>query len=117
MRRPASILCTMLFLAGCGGSSDRADNQQAPGASPGNTNSSIAGRTLRCQAGGTASNLTFLPDGTLRGQMFDSQASGTWHVTPKNEVHAHIQAGAIVLRDDLRQTGGRWAGRTMSCSG
>lgn len=117
-RASVTVLCLAMALSACGGSrGDSADRDAVADARTGNTNAPIAGRTLSCHTGGSATPLTFAADGTLRGRLLDSDVTGTWHVTPRREIHTHVRAGAVSVRDDLRQSGSRWTGKTISCSG
>lgn len=110
MRRSWAILC-ILSIAGCGSST-------ASYSGPiGSTDSPIAGKTLQCQAGGPASNMTFGSDGRLSGRLLDENITGTWYVTANGAIHTHVQAGSVSLRDNLRQTGNRWVGKTTTCTG
>ena len=115
----AIILCLALGVAACGGPAPERDTAAGTeSASPlGSTASTIAGRTLSCNAGGPPSNLTFAPDGTISGRLLQTDVTGTWYVNEKREVHTHIMAGAISLRDNLRQVGNRWVGKTTTCAG
>ena len=115
----AIILCLAFGVAACGGAEpERESAAKTATATPlGSTASAIAGRTLRCNAGGPASNLTFAADGTISGRLLQTDVTGTWYVNDKREVHTHIIAGAISLRDNLRQVGNRWVGKSTSCTG
>ncbi len=114
MRR-ASVACflSVLLAAGCGApqSKDDADFKV------GSTDSPISGRTLSCRTDGSASKLTFAADGKLSGRLLDTSVTGTWHVNAKREIHTHVVAGSVSLRDDLRRSGSGWNGRTLRCSG
>ena len=115
----AIILCLALGVAACGGPApEREPAAKTESANPlGSTASTIAGRTLSCNAGGPPSNLTFAPDGTISGRLLQTDVTGTWYVNDKREVHTHIIAGAVSLRDNLRQVGNRWVGKTTTCAG
>ena len=110
MRRSMAILCA-LSIAGCGGSSV---GYSGPA---GSTDSPIAGKTLQCQAGGPASSLTFGADGRLSGRFLDESVTGTWYVNANNEIHTHVIAGAVSVRDNMRRVGDRWVGKTTTCTG
>lgn len=113
MLRHLIPLTLTLGLAACGGSTGGGTGPDVPVRS---TNSAIAGQTLSCQAGGPPSNLTFGADGTISGRLLDQSVRGKWYVNEKSEVHTYIIAGPITLRDNLRPVGGRWVGKTTTCT-
>lgn len=113
MRRGVTISSLLLFLGACG--EDRGIS--GPEVPVQSTNSSIAGRTLSCHAGGPPSNLTFAADGTISGRLLDRDVTGKWYVDEQGVVHTQVAAGPISVRDALRRTGGGWSGRTTTCAG
>ncbi|MEM6663746.1 MAG: hypothetical protein AAF666_16400 [Pseudomonadota bacterium] len=115
MNRVVSLaLAALLTLSACG--SPPPEKPADPGLPAlGGTDALLAGKTLTCNTGGPSSKLTFGPDGTLSGQLLQTQISGTWYAVNQREVHAHVQAGAVSLRDNLRLVGQRWVGKTTSC--
>ena len=118
MRRVSAILCILLTVAACGGSSGGSSGGgDGPDVPVQSTDSSIAGKTLSCQAGGPPSDLTFGPDGTISGRLLGTDVTGRWYVNEKSEVHTHVVAGPVSLRDNLRQVGNRWVGKTTTCTG
>ena len=113
--RPVRAACCSVFLllTACGAPKGGDEG----GVSVGSTDAPIAGRTLNCRTDGAASRLTFGADGKLSGQLLDTNVTGTWHVNAAREIHTHVVAGSISLRDDLRRSGRGWTGRTLKCSG
>ena len=109
MRRTCLICFVVLALAACSGSGPDVPVQS--------TDSPIAGRTLSCQTGGPSSNLTFGTDGTISGRLLSQKVAGRWYADENGEVHTHVVAGPVSLRDTLRQTTGGWTGQTTSCTG
>ncbi|MEM7189530.1 MAG: hypothetical protein AAF439_07950, partial [Pseudomonadota bacterium] len=103
-----------LSLAGCDA---QAPKDAATPSAPriGGTDALLAGQTLTCNTGGPSSRLTFAVDGTLSGELLQSQVTGSWYAIGQREVHAHVQAGPVSLRDDLKLIGARWVGKTTSC--
>ena len=106
-------LIGLLALSAC--ATQPAAPVSATAATAGSSDSPIAGRTLRCNTGGPSSLLTFGIDGKLSGRLLQTEVTGTWHSTGRGSIHAHVIAGAVSLRDDLRRTGNRWVGRTTTC--
>ena len=88
-----------------------------PAGPVGSTDSPIAGRTLSCAAGGPPSSLTFGADGSLSGRLLDRSVTGQWFVTQNREIHTHVIAGPVSIRDNLRRVGNRWVGRSTTCTG
>ena len=114
MHRSIGIACLSLFVAGCAGSGSGGSGPAGP---VGSTDSPIAGRTLSCAAGGPPSSLTFGADGSLSGRLLDRSVTGQWFVTQNREIHTHVIAGPVSIRDNLRRVGNRWVGRSTTCTG
>lgn len=116
MRLRFGILCGLsIALAACGSPPSK---KTAPAEGPKglNTNSPLAGKTLQCSAGGTASGMTFGKDGSVSGTLLDGPVTGTWYVQNRGQVEVHIKTGSIALRDILRPAGSGWRGRNVSCT-
>jgi len=113
-RQIVSLTLGLLALSAC---ATRPPGASAPtAATSGSTSSGIAGRTLKCDTGGPSSLLTFGIDGKLSGRLLQTDVTGTWYSTGIRSIHAHVIAGPVSLRDDLKRTGSRWVGRTTTCS-
>lgn len=111
MVRTALIAVVLMGLTACG---------SAPAAQPGfatggNTNSPIRGETLRCTADYPDSRLVFASDGTLGGRYAGHDVSGSWTALSPDTVEVLVRAGAIAVRDTVRQTSSGWRGENTSC--
>lgn len=82
---------------------------------PRNTNSPIAGETLRCPGDYPDSVLVFAPDGTLSGRYAGEEVSGEWTALDPGLVEVLVRAGAIAVRDTMRRTGTGWRGDNTAC--
>ena len=82
---------------------------------PRNTNSPIAGETLRCPGDYPDSVLVFAPDGTLSGRYAGEEVSGEWNAVEPGRVDVLVRAGAIAVRDTMRRTGAGWRGENTAC--
>jgi hypothetical protein len=84
-------------------------------AGPRDTDSPIAGTTLRCAQDLPDSRLVFAPDGTLSGRYAGHDVSGEWTALGPGRVEVLIRAGGIAVRDTMRQTGAGWRGQNTAC--
>jgi hypothetical protein len=82
---------------------------------PRNTNSSIAGETLRCPGDYPDSVLVFAPDGTLSGRYAGEEVSGEWNALSPERVEVQLRAGGIAVRDTMRRTTAGWRGANTAC--
>lgn len=82
---------------------------------PRNTDSSIAGASLRCPGDYPDSVLVFAPDGTLSGRYAGEDVSGEWNALGPERVEVLVRAGGMAVRDTMRRTGGGWRGETTAC--
>lgn len=114
--RTAFSVAAIALVVGCAAPPKQSAVDRGSAVPLGGTNSIIAGQTLRCNAGGPSSNLTFGADGTLSGQLLQSEVTGSWYAIDSQSVHTHVIAGAVSLRDNLRRRGNRWVGKTTTCS-
>ncbi len=80
-----------------------------------NTNSPIAGATLRCPLDYPDSRLVFAPDGTLSGRYAGHDVSGEWTSLGPGRVDVLVRAGGIAVRDTMRQTATGWRGDNTAC--
>ncbi len=80
-----------------------------------NTNSPIAGATLRCAQDFPDSMLVFAPDGTLSGRYAGHDVSGEWTALGPGRVEVMVRAGGIAVRDTMRQTATGWRGENTAC--
>ena len=116
IRTMALPLAACLVLAGavsCG-PSGTAPGDAAFGASR-NTNSPIAGATLRCTQDYPDSVLVFARDGTLSGRYAGQAVSGEWNALGPERVEVLVRAGGIAVRDTMRRTGAGWRGDNTAC--
>jgi alkaline phosphatase len=84
-------------------------------AGPRNTESPIAGTTLRCPQDYPDSRLVFAPDGTLSGRYAGHDVSGEWTALGPGRVEVLVRAGGIAVRDTMRQTAAGWRGENTAC--
>jgi hypothetical protein len=82
---------------------------------PSNTDSPIAGATLRCPQDYPDSMLVFAPDGTLSGRYAGHDVSGEWTALGPGRVEVLVRAGGIAVRDTMRQTSAGWRGENTAC--
>lgn len=82
---------------------------------PRNTDSPIAGETLRCPGDYPDSVLVFAPDGTLSGRYAGEEVSGEWNAVEPGRVEVLLRAGGIAVRDTVRRTGSGWRGENTAC--
>ena len=82
---------------------------------PRNTDSPIAGATLRCPGDYPDSVLVFAPDGTLSGRYAGEDVSGEWNALDAGRVEVLLRAGGIAVRDTMRRTGAGWRGENTAC--
>jgi hypothetical protein len=115
-RSPASWLATCLVAAGlvaCGPSAPAPEDLALLG--PRNTDSPIAGTTLRCPQDYPDSVLVFAPDGTLTGRYAGEEVSGEWNAVDPGRVEVLLRAGGIAVRDTIRRTRAGWRGENTAC--
>ena len=86
-------------MAACGGSPGA---QMAGGMV--NTDSPIAGSTLRCAGDYADSRLVFGRDGTLGGRYAGQDVTGSWNALSPDTVEVLLHAGAIAVQDTIRRT-------------
>src|SRR5690625_7472839 len=117
MFRPSSLvlLGACLSLAACGSSAPSAGDAWAE--TGGNTNSPIAGQTLRCASDYPDSRLVFDRGGSLHGRFGGAAVSGRWHAPAPDPVQPVIRAGSISSRDRSPRTRGGWSGGTADSGG
>ena len=115
MFRPSSLvlLGACLSLAACGSSAPSAGDAWVE--TGGNTNSPIAGQTLRCASDYPDSRLVFDRGGSLHGRFGGAPVSGQWHTPAPDQVEAVIRAGSISIRDRFTRTTAGWRGETTDC--
>ena len=82
---------------------------------PRNTDSTIAGATLRCSGDYPDSVLVFASDGTLSGRYAGEDVSGEWSAVDPERVEVLLRAGGIAVRDTMRRTGAGWRGTNTAC--
>lgn len=103
----------VLGVAGCSSTSDPSAGLALQGVR--NTNSPIAGETLRCPGDYPDSVLVFASDGTLSGRYAGEDVSGEWNAVEPGRVEVLVRAGGIAVRDTMRQTGTGWRGENTAC--
>jgi hypothetical protein len=103
----------VMSVASCGPSAPPPGGMNLEGSR--NTDSPIAGATLRCQGDYPDSVLVFAPDGTLSGRYAGRQVSGEWTAVGPERVEVMIRAGGIAVRDTMRRTGAGWRGDNTAC--
>lgn len=108
-----ALLGVFLSLTACGSSVPPAGGEWAE--TGGNTNSPIAGQTLRCASDYPDSKLVFEKDGSLQGRFGGAPVSGQWHTPAADQVEAVIHAGGITIRDSFRKTATGWHGENTDC--
>ena len=101
------------MLAACAPTETRIEDEAFAG--PRNTNSPIAGTTLRCAQDLPDSVLVFAPDGTLSGRYAGQDVSGEWTALGPGRVEVLLRAGGIAVRDTMRRTGDGWRGENTDC--
>ena len=111
--RSLAACLAALAVAACGSPSDTPADLAFEG--PRNTDSPIAGETLRCPGDYPDSVLVFAPDGTLSGRYAGEEVSGEWNSVQPGRVEIAMRAGAIAVRDTMRRTGAGWRGENTSC--
>ena len=82
---------------------------------PRNTDSPIAGATLRCPGDYPDSVLVFAPDGTLSGRYAGEEVSGEWNALEPGRVEMVLRAGGIAVRDTMHRTAAGWRGENTAC--
>lgn len=114
MIRSAALpaLAMAAALSACGSSPATAPDGLAV---QGNTNSPIAGATLRCAADYPDSRLVFARDGTLGGRFGGHDVTGAWSALAPDRVEVLVQAGPIAVRDIMRRTAAGWRGDNTAC--
>ena len=116
IRSTAAALVACLALSGlsaCGPSGATPASEDFAG--PRNTDSPIAGATLRCPGDYPDSVLVFAPDGTLSGRYAGETVSGEWNALDPGRVEMVLRAGGIAVRDTMRRTGAGWRGENTAC--
>lgn len=81
----------------------------------GNTNSAIAGATLRCPGDYPDSRLVFAPDGTVSGRYGGQNVTGSWSATAPDRVEMLVRAGGVAIRDTISRTSAGWRGENTAC--
>jgi hypothetical protein len=115
-RLPAASLAVLgiaLGVVACGPAAETPADAAFQG--PRNTNSSIAGETLRCPGDYPDSVLVFAPDGTLSGRYAGEPVSGEWSALGPERVEILLRAGGIAVRDTMRRTSAGWRGENTAC--
>ncbi len=116
IRTTALSLAACLAVSGvvsCGPSAPAPEEAAFGGAR--NTDSPIAGATLRCPQDYPDSVLVFAPDGTLSGRYAGEDVSGEWSALGPERVEMLLRAGGIAVRDTMRRTGAGWRGDNTAC--
>jgi hypothetical protein len=82
---------------------------------PRNTDSPIAGETLRCPGDYPDSVLVFARDGTLAGRYAGEEVTGEWNALEPGRVEVLLRAGGIAVRDTMHRTSAGWRGENTAC--
>lgn len=115
MIRPAVLLAATLALSACGSSTATVPQQHGGIMLQVNTDSPIAGATLRCAGDYPDSRLVFAPDGSVGGRFAGHDVTGHWNARAPDQVDVLVQAGGISVRDTMRRTAAGWRGDTTAC--
>lgn len=110
---PLGASLIVAVLASCG--SDEAAPEQPAFAGPRDTDSPIAGATLRCPEDLPDSVLVFAPDGTISGRYAGHDVSGEWTALGSGRVEVMLRAGGIAVHDTMRRVGAGWRGENTAC--
>lgn len=108
-----ALLGALLSMSACGSSAPPSGAGWTE--TGGNTNSPIAGQTLRCAADYPDSRLVFDRDGSLHGRFGGAPVNGQWHAPAADQVEAVIRAGGISIRDKFQRTASGWEGENTRC--
>jgi hypothetical protein len=116
IRTAATLLAACLAALGLASCGPGAETPQGAGIQgPRNTNSPIAGETLRCPGDYPDSVLVFASDGTLSGRYAGEEVSGEWNALDPGRVEVLVRAGGIAVRDTMRRTAAGWRGENTAC--